>query len=273
MRTGYVISMVSAIIFSFANVAYSEDCGMSSNGQWRCISGSGDITILLNAGARLTSLTWDPLVSELATFGVVVRFDRPGLGRSPAVDGVRTPRTLASEMAAMIDEFGHRRSLILVGHSAGGYHMLRFAAEYPERVIGVVLIDTPHPAFEDRRLALLTARQRREREVAVAASRAAASPAVQAEYAAAERDGALDFGDFPVDTPLVVVTGDSQDFGYPSVAAELHAAWVEEQRRWLLLSAKSRLVVAVGAAHMVHRERPELIVDAIGRLATRDSER
>ncbi|MEM1262751.1 MAG: alpha/beta hydrolase [Pseudomonadota bacterium] len=252
--------------------AQNETCGTAANGIWRCVAGSGGVTIVLNAGARLTSATWDPLVEDLMAFGAVVRFDRPGLGRSPPVEGPRTPRAIANDVAAMVDELAVSRSLILVGHSAGGYHLLRFAADRPETVLGVVLIDTPHPNFDDRRLALLTEQQRHARKTALAASRAAASLAVRAEYAGAEQDGALDFTDYPALLPLMVITADQQDFGYPDLAAMMRLAWAEEQAEWLTLSAASRLIVAQGASHSVHRERPDLVVDAVRAIVDRASD-
>lgn len=263
------ILAVLAMGFCSQSFAQDENCGTSEKGIWRCVAGVGNATIVLNAGARLTSRTWAPLVDDLAALGVVVRFDRPGLGRSPAVEGPRTPEAIARELAVMIDELGRDRSLILVGHSAGGYHMLRFAADHPDRVTGVLLVDTPHPEFEDRRLALLTEEQRRERESAVAASRAAASASVRAEYLGAQVEGAMDFAEFPDTMPLIVVTADAQDFGYANLSGALRTAWIEEQAQWLKLSHASRLVIVSGAGHMVHRERPDIIVDAVRDLAER----
>ena len=219
--------------------------------------------MVLNAGARLTSQTWRPLVGPLSGYASVLTFDRPGLGRSEPAPPPRSPSRIASELNGLLQEVGANPPFLLVGHSAGGYHMLRYAIAFPDRVAGVVLVDTPHPDFEEQRLKLLGPDQAAAREDAVARSRAAAPEPVQQEYAGAELDGELDFSGFPQDVPLVVIAANGQEFGSPSTASEHRRLWIDLQAQWLELSRRSELIVAEGSGHMVHWDQPELVLNAV----------
>lgn len=71
-----------------------------------------------------------------------ILFDRIGCGWSSAA---ATPRTIVNEVAELFDlleaaDEGGR--FVLVGHSLGGMLAANFAARHPERVAGLVLLDT-----------------------------------------------------------------------------------------------------------------------------------
>jgi len=49
---------------------------------------------------------------------------------------------------------GHNGPYILVGHSMGGLYWQLFADKYPIEIVGMVLVDTRPPGFEEEFLAL-----------------------------------------------------------------------------------------------------------------------
>lgn len=222
-------------------------------------------TIVLAAGAGQSSRTWDPLVDELLTLGSVVTFDRPGLGRSPAVDGPRSPTAIARELRDVVTALGVSGPMLVVGHSMGGVHVLRYADLFSESVAGVVLLDTPPRGFEQERMSLLSSAERNQRLDALA-ERRARSPNV----VGLERDGAAsepwEFSNFPEAAPLFVVVAGSQDFGELGSREAHRALWLRMSERWLPLSAHGELVVAAGSGHMVHHDRARLVIDVIHRL-------
>lgn len=77
-------------------------------------------------------------VAEVAQ---TVAYDRGGLGWSAGASSERTPRKIAEELRVMLRESGVEAPYLLVGHSFGGLVMRRFALDYPEEVVGVVLVD------------------------------------------------------------------------------------------------------------------------------------
>lgn len=236
-----------------------------------CVRGDGAPTIVLAAGAGQDSRTWDPVVADLATLGTVVTFDRPGFGRSPAVEGPRTSRVIATELRQLLGVLELSGPALVVGHSMGGIHALTYAELFPESVAGVLLLDAPPPGFEDARLALLSDREKELRREQLEDGYESARDAVRRE-----RDGARaergDFSGFPVDKPLIVAAADSQDFGELGNGEAHRRLWVEMSGRWLTLSRRSKLEIAAGSGHMIHQDRPELVLELVRELVALSGE-
>ncbi len=109
-------------------------------------SGSGDATIVLEAGLMSTVLSWSNLQRELARSYRVVSYDRAGLGWSDLGPMPRTANRIVEELHTLLQRAGIAPPYILVGHSFGGLTMPLFAAKYPEETAGVVLVDPVVPA-------------------------------------------------------------------------------------------------------------------------------
>lgn len=78
----------------------------------------------------------------------VIAPSRPGFLRTPLVDG-GSPGEQAALLVAMLDELGVEEALF-VGFSAGGPYALQVAAEYPERVSGLVLASAVTTEYDER---------------------------------------------------------------------------------------------------------------------------
>ena len=70
------------------------------------------------------------------------------------------------------------------------------------------------------------------------------------------------------DMPLIVVSaGEFSDPAVLNLSAEEHAqamaAWAELQPELVTLSSNSKQVIAEGAEHFIHVDRPELVIDAV----------
>lgn len=122
-------------------------------GQGRCVDigsgrrlyllekGSGNPTVLFEAGIAATNLNWFHIQESVSRFTGTASYDRCGLGWSSPCCTVRTPANIADELHSML-QFAHiTPPYILVGHSFGGLVMRRFALLYPQEVDGVVLVD------------------------------------------------------------------------------------------------------------------------------------
>jgi pimeloyl-ACP methyl ester carboxylesterase len=259
-----VVLIGAALVGLLANPLLGQSrCGpVGEQMIFACLRGVEGPTIVLAAGAGQDSRTWAPLVEELAAVGRVVSFDRPGLGQSPTVAGPRTPTAIAHEIQALLTALDLSGPMVLVGHSMGGIHALRYADLYPETVAGVVLLDAPPAGFEDERMALLSAEEQGLRQAALEEGRSRAPGVV-----GRERDGAAaepwSFERFPRDRPLVVVVADSQYFGELGSGEAHRTLWMRLSEQWLSLSDRSQLVVAPGSGHMIHQERPGLVLDVI----------
>ncbi len=109
------------------------------------VSGSGGPVVVLEAGIAATSLSWALVEPEVARFTTVVSYDRAGLGWSGPALTPRTPAVIAGELRATLESAGLPGPFILAGHSFGGLVVQRFAALYPNDVVGLVLVDPLPP--------------------------------------------------------------------------------------------------------------------------------
>src|SRR6516225_3521657 len=84
---------------------------------------------------------WCELAPRLADRFGVIAFDWPGTGYSEAWPGGATPKHMADRLAALMDTWRIDRAVI-VGMDMGGQPALDFAARYPQRLIGLVVMNS-----------------------------------------------------------------------------------------------------------------------------------
>jgi class 3 adenylate cyclase len=106
--------------------------------------GSKDIVFVRGIAGDLLS-TWEqPLlvrhVMDLAQFGRVLMLDRRGTGLSDRVREVQSAETSMDDIRSVMDAAGSERAVLFTGHTSTGIGVL-FAATYPERCSGLILVD------------------------------------------------------------------------------------------------------------------------------------
>ncbi|MDH3402387.1 MAG: alpha/beta hydrolase [Acidobacteriota bacterium] len=267
-----LVSLLILIFGTADSVWIQESCrriSIDGRGINACVSGEGPVTVVLAAGAGQSSRTWDGLVVELSMTARVITFDRPGFGQSDPGVEPRTPTRIARELRSLLEALGVEGSVVLVGHSMGGLHVLRYASLFPDRVVGVVILDTPPAGFEEARRVLLTSEERvvRERLLEEGSSRGPA--AVRQEREGAGGTTEWDFSTFPREVPLTVLAADSQNFGDLGSAPAHRELWISKSRQWVELSGDAEFLVAEGSGHMIHHDRRDLAIEAIQRLLQR----
>ena len=95
--------------------------------------------VILIHGAGGTHLFWPPEVRRLPQASVYA-LDLPGHGKSSG-RGFQSISAYAGVLLELVDALELNRA-VLVGHSMGGAIALRFALEYPSRVLGLGLFST-----------------------------------------------------------------------------------------------------------------------------------
>ncbi len=83
---------------------------------------------------------WRHVIPVLAQHYHVITFDLPGFGSSGAPAGVYSPHNFARVVNWLVREIDDG-PVSVVGHSMGGAVALRYAAEYPDSVETLVLVD------------------------------------------------------------------------------------------------------------------------------------
>ena len=109
-----------------------------------CI-GQGTPTVVMDAGGGAASITWGLVPSKIAKFTRVCTYDRAGFGWSDPNLGIsRTSQQSVNELHLLLTKAQINPPYILVGHSLGGVNMRLYASQYPEDVVGLVLVDSSH---------------------------------------------------------------------------------------------------------------------------------
>ena len=105
-------------------------------------SGPGVPVLFVHSFAG-SSAQWSPQLKHASESRRAVAIDLHGHGRSDASNGAPYDiGSFADDISAAADRLGLRR-FVLVGHSLGGAAAISYAADYPQRVAGLVLVATP----------------------------------------------------------------------------------------------------------------------------------
>jgi pimeloyl-ACP methyl ester carboxylesterase len=112
-------------------------------------TGEGSPTVVVESGWGDFSETWASVQPEVAKTTRICTYDRAGMGWSEPSPEPRTAREFAKELHTLLEEANEPGPYILVGHSMGGYTVRVYAHDYPEEVVGLVLVDPQNLSTED----------------------------------------------------------------------------------------------------------------------------
>jgi pimeloyl-ACP methyl ester carboxylesterase len=141
------------------SAAASESfCGLVDIGERRLFAevvGTGVPTVVLEAGRGALADTWDPIWADLTALTRVVRYDRAGLGQSDPVVLPRSCADLVADLHRLLQVVAQPGPYSLVGHSIGALTARLYAHQYPQDVVGMLLVDpTHHNSFARERAVL-----------------------------------------------------------------------------------------------------------------------
>jgi pimeloyl-ACP methyl ester carboxylesterase len=103
-------------------------------------SGTGTPLLLIH-GLPFQKGMWKPQLSALSKKFRVIAIDLPGFGESGAPRGEASMPAYADLIAAFCNSL-RLDSLVLAGHSMGGYIALEFAARHPALLRGLVMVSS-----------------------------------------------------------------------------------------------------------------------------------
>ncbi len=124
-------------------------------------AGTGVPPVVFDAALAGSVLSWTFVQPEIAKLTRACAYDRAGHGWSDAGPLPRTLEQIAAELHELLHAAGVPPPFVLVGHSYGGLVVRVYAAQYPDEVCGLVLVDPAHPkdwvTVNDRELRRLEA--------------------------------------------------------------------------------------------------------------------
>ncbi|MFB7090301.1 alpha/beta fold hydrolase [Streptomyces sp. NPDC056296] len=106
------------------------------------VTGSGEHTVLLEAGIGASSSAWRLVEEPLTAFARVLTYDRAGYGTA-TVKSTSVEDALL-DLETVLEQSATTGPLVLVGHSWGGVLMRLFCARHPERAAALLLVDATH---------------------------------------------------------------------------------------------------------------------------------
>lgn len=242
-------------------------------------TGSGVPLVLVHAFPVHAGM-WDGVRDRIGEVCRVLTPDLRGFGRSPLGDDEPSLDRYADDMAALLDRRGIDRAVI-GGASMGGYVTMAFLRRYPDRVRGIVLVDTkagadpeaaranreriaamilaertPRVLLDDVLPGLLGETTRQSRPEVVEQVRALVAEARPEAAAFAQRAMALRPDSFDTlrdaDVPALVLVGEEDRLAPPEEAEAMAKAL-----------PNARLVTVPGAGHLPPVENPEEFTRAV----------
>ena len=103
-------------------------------------TGKGTAVILLH-GFLENKTMWDNYVSELSKKNRIITIDLLGHGKTESLGYVQTMEENADAVHEVLSKLKIRKA-VFVGHSMGGYVALAFAELYPEKMKGLILLNS-----------------------------------------------------------------------------------------------------------------------------------
>ncbi len=264
--------------------------------------GAGSPTAWLENGWLGTTLGWQPFQDMLAAHTRVCAYDRAGNAWSDPSDTHRTAQKEADEFAALLDARGEDDPIILLAWSGGGPVAQIFAADHPERVAGLILMDAIPPGYDLWATRAYPDRYPCERQdklegIRCLAERASKgtlresdivswiTPETAARYGARYKKLLLNNPNYwwtyywqnqyiiasgaqvqsktsLGDLPLAVIVATADESGDDEYQRSLAEMWRAMQYPQARLSSRGR-VVSVAAGHAVFREQPQAVIDVV----------
>lgn len=103
-------------------------------------TGKGTAVVLLH-GFLENKTMWDAFIPELSKKNRIITIDLLGHGETESLGYIQTMEENADVVYDVLSKLRIRKA-ILVGHSMGGYVALAFAELYPEKMKGLVLLNS-----------------------------------------------------------------------------------------------------------------------------------
>ncbi len=103
--------------------------------------GPGPVVVLLH-GFPLNRKIWSLQEGRVGSMYRIIAPDLRGHGETAAPPGIYSMEAMAEDVIELLDALQISEPIVLGGLSMGGYVALALIAKYPERVRGLMLIDT-----------------------------------------------------------------------------------------------------------------------------------
>ena len=229
------------------------------------ISGHGKHVILLEAGMGQSLSTWDPIYNELTKSARVIRYSRVGLGDSTQIVRQFTISNSVQHLDKFLKKINIKTPIVLIAHSYGGLIVRKFAAEYPDRIKAMLLID---PSSEhDSDIMLTIDLPQAIKEISTMKTmwiENGLDNSFLEYWSKRPMPNYPEIKDIPVvliatikkytNPPMLLLTDEGR-----KIMGQYHQAWVES-------FPQGRAVLTTNSYHNIHRDEPKLVLKEFDKL-------
>ena len=228
--------------------------------------------ILFESGGGNDGMIWAQLIDKLHPMigTTVITYDRAGYGQS------EYDKTLADDKKSLITHgihslnagltrLGFDKEIILVAHSYGGFYVTKYANQYPDRVLGIVLIDATLKSFyTDEYMEALDT----ERTEAWLLDIKSKSPPLYYECLAnKETIQLMQNISLPAAIPVIDIVAEN-----PPFSKKDNERWIESHTDFTAASSNRIGIIAYDCNHYLHFEHAQIAVNAIVQMYTQVSQ-
>ncbi len=228
------------------------------------VRGGGAPTVVFESGQGFGLEVWRELLPRVAEFTEVLAYSRSGYGNSDPSHR-RDAMDAVEELRRLLDAIRVSKPVILVGHSIGGWFVRTYAAQYPEEVAGLVLVDaTAEGAYREWAARWPDFWTSYDAEVApwlAEGPQASRDEEVFGRNVMGDR-GLPEAMPLP-DIPLAVITSTRPEPSWLGGTEEGIETWVAHHQSWVAGASRAIHIISGRTGHMVQHDEPELIVQAI----------
>ena len=229
------------------------------------IAGNGKHIVLLEAGASSAMTDWDPVFKQITQYATVIRYSRVGNGNSTQIKRHFTSLDYAEHAKHLLEKLNINSPVIYVAHSYGGSVARDFAAAYPNRIKGMLLLDpsSEHDVDILRAIDL----EKGNKEIA---------QIKLDDMAKGMSNNYLDFWskrplpDYPQikDIPVTVIVSVKTMQNPPNLffTDKGRQLWGEHWQNWAQAFPQGRAVQTVNSGHFVQFDEPELVLTELEKL-------
>ena len=263
LKIKLVLTIITIILYSCNKKA--DDRFVEINGKKQHILelgvGEPSVIFITGAGSKLTH--YDYVQTEISKITKTFSYDKPGLGKSEMINTPRTVENLTAELAEILRKEKIKEPFILVGHSLGGYIARYFLHEYPEKVVGIVLID---PGDENLVNILLSSKSEKERKFLdslINAPDPTTSIGKQMERKSFHQHDSL-MKTLNTETQIPITLIESNKVAKEDLL-EVEVIQIQKElyRNFQKRYPQTKIISTEKSGHFIQLEEPQLVIDAI----------
>ena len=111
------------------------------------VFGTGEKILLIEIGIGSSIYNWFPFVKNIMKDFTIIMYHRAGYGSSRISINPRTTKNISYELNKFIESLRIKENVTIMGHSFGGLCALHYVMLFPDKVNGLILLDSTSPNF------------------------------------------------------------------------------------------------------------------------------